>query len=491
MKRTISILFLIILLSSIVGCKKDDVKVQSFTVVSEVIFKGTTTIILTVEYSYPTVIEEVEGYISESSNMNNAVNVHGEISGKVFKLRFNDLQANTNYYYYWEYSNGVDDLTKTDVKIITTNDYGLPTVSTNDITDITATTATCGGVVIDNGGLEIIERGVCWSTNHNPTIDGAHTSDGSGIGSYISSILNLSPDTKYYICAYATNSNGTNYGEINTFIATDYPGSIASLFSVSSSKKVRFSKGNLQCRASTNTWRFAENQYDYIGGDNSNISSNYSGWIDLFGWGTSGYNHGAILYHPYDYSTNGSGENYYAYGSATCNLNDQTGKADWGYNRISNGGNMNNFWRTLTADEWNYILNTRNTSSNIHYAKAIVNSVSGVILLPDDWNLEYFYLNSTDKADSHYNSNVVTINQWVTFLEANGAIFLPAAGYRMGTTFINVTSVGNNAGAYWSATVYNSNSARHLWFGIGYLSAIEYPSGRYNGNSVRLVCDAE
>ena len=76
-------------------------------------------------------------------------------------------------------------------------------------------------------------------------------------------------------------------------------------------------------------------------------------------------------------------------------------------------------------------------------------------------------------------------------MEANGAIFLPAAGYRMGTTFINVTSVGNNAGAYWSATVYNSNSARHLWFGIGYLSAIEYPSGRYNGNSVRLVCDAE
>ena len=162
MKRTISILLLIVLLSSIVGCKKDDVKVQSFTVISEGIFKGTTTIILTVEYSYPTVIEEVEGYISESSNMNNAVNVHGEISGKVFKLRFNDLRANTNYYYYWEYSNGVDDLTKTDVKIITTNDYGLPTVSTNDITDITAITATCGGIVIDNGGLEITERGVCW-----------------------------------------------------------------------------------------------------------------------------------------------------------------------------------------------------------------------------------------------------------------------------------------------------------------------------------------
>lgn len=489
MKRTISILFLIILLSSIVGCKKDDVKVQSFTVVSEVIFKGTTTIILTVEYSYPTVIEEVEGYISESSNMNNAVNVHGEISGKVFKLRFNDLQANTNYYYYWEYSNGVDDLTKTDVKIITTNDYGLPTVSTNDITDITATTATCGGVVIDNGGLEIIERGVCWSTNHNPTIDGAHTSDGSGIGSYISSILNLSPDTKYYICAYATNSNGTNYGEINTFIATDYPGSIASLFSVSSSKKVRFSKGNLQCRASTNTWRFAENQYDYIGGDNSNISSNYSGWIDLFGWGTSGYNHGAILYHPYDC---GSGNNdYYAYGSASYNLNNQTGKADWGYNRISNGGNKENKWRTLTADEWNYVINARNTASGKRFAKATVNNIKGVILLPDNWSDSYYNLSNINMGNSGdgFINNLISSTTWYDALESHGAIFLPAAGSRFEK---NVESV-NIIGEYWSASVSvsNTNCAYPVYFHASQLNTNDLPRSRCRGNSVRLVCDVE
>ena len=61
-------------------------------------------------------------------------------------------------------------------------------------------------------------------------------------------------------------------------------------FSVSSTKKVMFSKGNLQYQANPGTWRFAENQYDVIGADNGNIASDYTGWIDLFGWGTWGSN---------------------------------------------------------------------------------------------------------------------------------------------------------------------------------------------------------
>ena len=108
----------------------------------------------------------------------------------------------------------------------------------------------------------------------------------------------------------------------------------------SSGGKVYFSKGNLQYKASTNTWQFAANQYDYIGNANSNISSSYSGWIDLFGWGTSGYNHGANCYQPW--STSQTDSDYYAYGQYTYDLYDQTGKADWGYNAISNGGNVSN-----------------------------------------------------------------------------------------------------------------------------------------------------
>ena len=119
MKRTISILFLIIILSSIVGCKKDDVKVQSFTVVSENVDKRATSITITLNYTYPSVIKTVDGYISDNSNMDNATNAQGEINGKTIKLKFNDLQANTTYFYCYEYSNGID-LTKSEIKTITT-----------------------------------------------------------------------------------------------------------------------------------------------------------------------------------------------------------------------------------------------------------------------------------------------------------------------------------------------------------------------------------
>ena len=67
-------------------------------------------------------------------------------------------------------------------------------------------------------------------------------------------------------------------------------GRLKGLFSVGNGKTVRFSQGNLQYQASTDTWRFAEHQYDCIGNTNSNISLFYQGWVDLFGYGTSGYN---------------------------------------------------------------------------------------------------------------------------------------------------------------------------------------------------------
>ena len=148
---------------------------------------------------------------------------------------------------------------------------------------------------------------------------------------------------------------GKAWAENNRSVPT---GAVNGLFSVSANKKVYFSKGNLQYQASTNTWRFAENQWDRIGTGNSNISSSNTGWIDLFGWGTSGYNHGATCYQPWSTSTTCS--NYYAYGSSTNHLYNSTGKADWGYNAILNGGNQEKQWRTLTGGdngEWEYLLN--------------------------------------------------------------------------------------------------------------------------------------
>ena len=85
------------------------------------------------------------------------------------------------------------------------------------VSDITATTATCGGYVADDGGATVTARGVCWSTSQNPTVSDSHTTDGNGTGSFTSNITGLNALTTYYVRAYATNSEGTTYGNQVSF----------------------------------------------------------------------------------------------------------------------------------------------------------------------------------------------------------------------------------------------------------------------------------
>jgi len=100
---------------------------------------------------------------------------------------------------------------------IFTTKQGIPTVVTGEVTDITATAATCAGNVSADGGAAIIARGVCWSTKENPTIDNNKTSNGTGTGTFTSNLTSLSTNTTYYVRAYATNSEGTAYGEGKSF----------------------------------------------------------------------------------------------------------------------------------------------------------------------------------------------------------------------------------------------------------------------------------
>ena len=92
-------------------------------------------------------------------------------------------------------------------------DPALAVLTTNTVTDITINSVTSGGVITNDGGADITARGICWSTSQNPTISGSYTTDGSGSGSFSSNITALTPNTKYYIRAYATNSVGTGYGD--------------------------------------------------------------------------------------------------------------------------------------------------------------------------------------------------------------------------------------------------------------------------------------
>ena len=259
-------------------------------------------------------------------------------------------------------------------------------------------------------------------------------------------------------------------------------GALPGLFSVSATKQVHFSQGNLQYQASTNTWRFAEHQYDYVGtqtadrygyyggnvsgSDNRSISSTYSGWIDLFGWGTGS-------------NPTLSSQNYKDYGTFV----------DWGSNAISNGGNTANRWRTLTHAEWDYLLNTR-TDASSKRGIGNINGVGGLIILPDSWTLPsecsftsgFTTYNPNTYPDWTHNS--YTLAQWAQ-MEAAGAVFLPAAGHRSGT---NVSNVGN-LGYYWSSTPNFENLAYYMNFNSNGLSASSNYHGRNYGFSVRPVQD--
>ena len=97
----------------------------------------------------------------------------------------------------------------------------LPAVTTGNVSDVTLNSAVCGGEVTADGGAEVTERGVCWSTEPSPTVDGSHTTDGTGIGAFSSSITGLTAGTTYYVRTYATNSVGTAYGEAETFTTAE------------------------------------------------------------------------------------------------------------------------------------------------------------------------------------------------------------------------------------------------------------------------------
>ena len=256
-------------------------------------------------------------------------------------------------------------------------------------------------------------------------------------------------------------------------------------FAISANKTIHFSQGNLQYNAVQNVWRFAENQYDYIGNYNKKIAANYDGWIDLFGWATSGYNGIApTMNDDYDFKyikefVNIAGTN-----------------ADWGvYNAISNGGNKAGQWRTLTIEEWQYILEGR-PDAKAKNGVASIEGNNGVIILPDNWvqpeGTKFTPGGAALEGKDQFKTvNNLTKAQWKLYEEA-GAIFLPAAGYRWCPDEIMYV---NQNGAYWSSTYANYDekwedyiNAWYVYFHSKEVNCHNYRN-LANGYSVRLVKD--
>lgn len=275
-------------------------------------------------------------------------------------------------------------------------------------------------------------------------------------------------------------------------------------FTIGTGKRVIISQGNLQYQASTGTWQFAANQYDYIGDAAGNTTAEaeratQSAWIDLFGWGTSGWNNGNIYFKPYDTKTaGGAPANGYGYGPTdgsryVYSLTGDYANADWGvYDSIANGGNVAGRWRTPQSLEFGQIFKNRKASTlngvaNALYAKATVNGVNGVVVFPDVYEHPAGValptsINATGSGG--WDGNIYSASEWAK-MEAAGCVFMPITA-RMNNGEVVATAYG----CYWSSTV--GSTQGHAFYVLFSSANFYYNSTscyRNYGQAVRLVQD--
>lgn len=234
---------------------------------------------------------------------------------------------------------------------------------------------------------------------------------------------------------------------------------------------VEFAPGNLQATTAdlgaTWTWSFAPNPWDRIGNAaannaiNGNGTVSTNGTVDLFGWSTAA--------------------TYYGIHNSTTPSIYSGDFVDWGTNPDLESA-LGAGWRTLTSAEWTHLLRDRTTTSGIRYAKATVNSVTGIILLPDDWNTAYYTLASTNMAGAAYTTNQISESTWNSSFAPHGAVFLPTVGMRNGASISYV----DTHGYYWSSTLYSTTYAYHPDF-VGSTINFSDNSSRGRGYAVRLV----
>jgi len=180
----------------------------------------------------------------------------------------------------------------------------------------------------------------------------------------------------------------------------EFEGALNGEFSVSSTQKVRFSKGNVQYDATNQKWRFAERQYDYTANTSYFDQAGARGWIDMFGWGTGD--------NPLNNNNNPS-----SYSSFV----------DWGVNFSNEEKGI--VWRTLSVEEWNYLFSTRDNHESL-LARANIEGVNGLILFPDEYNLNNIQIQLGET--SSFLANTLNEQQW-NLMQDQGAVFLPAAGW--------------------------------------------------------------
>ena len=197
----------------------------------------------------------------------------------------------------------------------------------------------------------------------------------------------------------------------------------------------------------------------------------------------------SIVGNPYPHTY--AWEHYIVGDNSNNGLVGQYANADWGvYNAISNGGNQAGLWRTLTSDEWKYVINGREGSC---FCKATVNGVKGLILIPDGWDNVSFALNRINSTGAAFDANTISQSTWENTCAPAGLVFLPQTGKRvcngMGDHYVVTLDLSEGYGLYWSSTAKTETSAYQYNFHSG---NVNLDGGlRYQGLAVRLVQDIQ
>ena len=391
-----------------------------------------------------------------------------------------------------------------------------PVVTTAEVTDIKLFSAVCGGEVVSNGESVVVARGVCWSIEQNPTIEDSHTTDGVSTGIYTSSLTELNHSTTYYVRAYAINANGiTAYGEEKSFMTLDKllptvtTADVTGItcYTAVSGGEVTFD-GNVEVTARGICWGTSPNPTiednktsngSGVGSFTSNLSQLASQtaqttyYVRAYATNEVGTAYGEeriFTTLPIEGTTNGhawvdlglpSGKKW-----ATCNV---------GATSPEEYGDYFAWGETTTKTEYTgdncptdglgesqlqsqgYIDSEGNLTSQ--YDAATAN-------WGDDWRMPTY-----DESRELINRCTWT---WTTQNGVNGynvegpsgaSVFLPAAGYRGGSS---LSYAGSN-GYYWSSSSLESFSrhAYHLSFYSGGHYVLDYY--RYCGQSVRPVLE--
>ena len=239
-------------------------------------------------------------------------------------------------------------------------------------------------------------------------------------------------------------------------------GALSGAFTINEDgKQVHFAKGNLTYSKNLKNWSFFENQYMRSYKNDLMVGQDYINYstVEHFGWGCSGFKHGAVNYKPLQTFNNDS--YYYAYGDVNKHLNDENCTADCSYNAIDNGGGAYKQWRMFTLAEIQYLLRTRDGAADkCSFATITTSDKSyvGLLILPDDWPDDYDF-DYTPGVFNSYGENTYDLAKW-TQMEADGALFLASNGRRNLHATVNV----GKSGYYWTCDPYSDTEACCLFY---------------------------